>query len=260
MPELPEVETLCRQLRQRIINVEIEGTFVLDSKLGTLDSLKAQRIVSVSRRGKRIVLELDNGKGLEIHLRMTGRLLWQERGEKPPPHSRFILDMSSGQVIIVDPRRFATLSVVFLDAARESAVVDALNPGCAEVLIAEGRNRRRPLKSFLMDQQIIEGIGNIYACEILYRVALSPWRKTASLSPDDWRNVEDTMLAVLSQAIDCRGTSISDWRDLFGNKGEYQRELRVYGREGKKCLRCGGLVHRERLLGRGTWFCPDCQT
>jgi len=259
MPELPEVETLCRQLRQRIINVEIEGTSVLDSKLGTLDNLKAQRIVSVSRRGKRIVLELDNGKGLEIHLRMTGRLLWQERGEKPPPHSRFILDMSSGQVIVVDPRRFATLSVVFLDVARESAVVDALNPGCVEVLIEKSRNRMRSVKSFLMDQQIISGIGNIYACEILYRVGFSPRRKAADLSPADWRCVESAMVAVLSKAIECRGTSISDWRDLFGREGEYQKELLVYGREGEVCQRCGGIIQRERFLGRGTWFCPDCQ-
>jgi len=88
---------------------------------------------------------------------------------------------------------------------------------------------------------------------------LSPRRETAGLSPDDWRNVEKAIGAVLKKAIDCRGTSISDWRDLFGNKGEYQKELLVYGREGQKCPRCGERVHRERLLGRGTWFCPGCQ-
>jgi len=259
MPELPEVETLCRQLRQRIINVEIEGTSVLDSKLGTLENLKGQRIVSVSRRGKRIVLGLDNGKGLEIHLRMTGRLLWQEKRGDLPPHSRFVLDLSSGTVIVVDPRRFATLSVR-VDATPDCAVVDALSSGCRDVLIAAGRNRTRSLKSFLMDQQIIGGIGNIYACEILFRAGLSPLRQAASLSPDDWRRVQGAMVAVLSRAIDCRGTSISDWRDLFGREGEYQKELRVYGREGKKCRRCDGVVRRERLLGRGTWFCPNCQT
>jgi len=259
MPELPEVETLCRQLRQRIINVEIEGTSVLDSKLGTLENLKGQRIVSVSRRGKRIVLGLDNGKGLEIHLRMTGRLLWQEKGEKPLPHSRFILDISSGRVIVVDPRRFATLSLI-ADSAQGGAGADALSPECAEVLIEKGRNRMRSVKSFLMDQQIISGIGNIYACEILYRVGFSPRRKTSDLVPDDWRRIERVMFAILSRAIDCRGTSISDWRDLFGREGEYQKELRVYGREGKKCRRCDGVVRRERLLGRGTWFCPNCQT
>jgi len=128
------------------------------------------------------------------------------------------------------------------------------------VLIAAGRNRTRSLKSFLMDQQIIGGIGNIYACEILFRAGLSPLRQAASLSPDDWRRVQGAMVAVLSRAIDCRGTSISDWRDLFGREGEYQKELRVYGREGKKCRRCDGVVRRERLLGRGTWFCPNCQT
>jgi len=259
MPELPEVETLCRQLRTRIINEKIEGTFLLDSKLKMPDNLKGRRVVFANRRGKRILLGLNNGRRLEIHLRMTGRLLWQEAGTEPPPHSRFVLDFSSSRLIIVDPRRFATLSLLE-DEPQGAEVLDALSPGSAEVLSTEGRNRRRPLKSFLMDQQIIGGIGNIYACEILYQVGLSPWRRTASLSPADWRNIEDAMATVLSRAIDCRGTSISDWRDLFGNKGEYQKELRVYGREGEKCLRCGGTVSRERLLGRGTWFCSDCQT
>jgi formamidopyrimidine-DNA glycosylase len=259
MPELPEVETLCRQLRTTVIDAKIEGTFILDGKLEMPANLKGRRVVSANRRGKRIVLGLSHGRRLEIHLRMTGRLLWQEAGTEPPPHSRFILDLSSGRMTIVDPRRFATLSLIE-DGTPGEGVVDALSPGCAEVLIAEGRNRTRPLKSFLMDQQILGGIGNIYACEILHQVGLSPWRKTASLLPDDWRKIENAMRMVLSQAIDCRGTSISDWRDLFGNKGEYQKELRVYGREGEKCLRCDGIVRRERLLGRGTWFCPNCQT
>ncbi|SEM38818.1 formamidopyrimidine-DNA glycosylase [Syntrophus gentianae] len=258
MPELPEVETLCRQLRTKIIGLEITGTFILDGKIEMPGNLKGQRVISVNRRGKRIVIGMDNGKSLEIHLRMTGRLIWQETRAVPPPHSRFVFDLSSNQVMLVDPRRFATLSLRE-EAIKQDEVVDALAPGCAEFLIAEGRNRRRPLKSFLMDQQIIEGIGNIYACEILHRVGLSPWRETASLSPDDWREMEKAMGTVLSKAIDCRGTSISDWRDLFGNKGDYQNELRVYSREGVTCLRCGGIIHRKRLLGRGTWFCPGCQ-
>jgi len=146
-----------------------------------------------------------------------------------------------------------------VDATSECAVVDALSSGCRDVLIAAGRNRTRSLKSFLMDQQIIGGIGNIYACEILYRVGFSPRRKTSDLVPDDWRRIERVMFAILSRAIDCRGTSISDWRDLFGRKGEYQKELLVYGREGEECPRCGGIIQRERILGRGTWFCPGCQ-
>jgi len=260
MPELPEVETLCRQLRQRVPHAKIKGTFILDSKLGKLDNLKGRGIASVTRLGKRIVFGLDDGRSLEIHLRMTGRLLWQEKpdiGEKPP-HSRFILDLTPGRIIIVDPRRFATLSLV-ADVAKGNAAVDALKPGCPEALKEKGCNRSRSIKSFLMDQSIIGGIGNIYACEILYRAGLNPLRRTADLTSEDWRRVESAMVEVLSKAVVCRGTSISDWRDLFGCKGEYQKELRVYGREGKKCPHCGGIIQRVRLLGRGTWFCPNCQ-
>lgn len=258
MPELPEVETLCRQLRSKILSSRIAGMSILDSRLQLPEHVKGQRVSSVTRRGKWIVIELDDGKRLEIHLRMTGRLLWQEKEATLPMHCRLVFDLCSHQVVIVDPRRFATLSLVAGGEGPDGAV-DALAPGCAETLIAKACKRRRPLKSFLMDQGIIRGIGNIYACEILYRTGLSPRRETAGLSPDDWRNVEKAIGAVLKKAIDCRGTSISDWRDLFGNKGEYQKELLVYGREGQKCPRCGERVHRERLLGRGTWFCPGCQ-
>lgn len=260
MPELPEVETLCRQLRQRMIHAKIEDSVLLDTRLGMRDNLKGRRVVSVMRRGKRIILELDNGRALELHLRMTGRLLWQERqetGEKPP-HSRFILDLSCGRVIIVDPRRFATLSLVE-HAVPEDPVADALDPGCAETLREKGRGRSRSIKSFLMDQRIIGGIGNIYACEILHRARLNPRRRTDGLSVGDWRRIGAAMTAVLTRAVDCRGTSVSDWRDLFGRKGEYQEKLRVYGRDGKKCPRCHGTILRTRLLGRGTWFCPNCQ-
>jgi len=257
MPELPEVETLCRQLRQKIIDATINGASILDPKLGRLDDLKGRRVISVARWGKWMILGLDDRRGLEIHLRMTGRLLWQETGEIPP-HSRFVLDTSAGRVILVDPRRFATLALL-ADPSRETAV-DALSPGNAEILMVKGRNRKRPIKSFLLDQQIIGGIGNIYACEILYRAGISPWRRTADLSSEDWQKVEREMAAVLSKAVDCRGTSISDWRDLLGRKGKYQEELLVYGRKGAQCPHCGGIIRRERLLGRGTWFCPNCQT
>ncbi len=258
MPELPEVETLCRQLRQKILAARIEGTSVLDGKLGGLEDLKGTRVISVARRGKGIVLELDEGRELALHLRMTGRLLWQEGGEPLPPHSRFILEFSSGRIVLVDPRRFATLAVGSATPRRKTAT-DALSPECVDALIAKSSRRRCSVKSLLLDQQVIGGIGNIYVCELLFRAGISPCRQAAELSPDEWRRVGEAAAAILSRAIDCRGTSISDWRDLFGRPGEYQEELRVYSREGRPCHRCRGTIRRERLLGRGTWFCPNCQ-
>jgi formamidopyrimidine-DNA glycosylase len=110
-----------------------------------------------------------------------------------------------------------------------------------------------------MDQKVIAGIGNIYACEILHRAAINPLREACSLSRDDWRDVTKAAEAVLTRAVECRGTSISDWRDLFGQPGLFQHELAAYGREGDPCPRCGKIIVRRRLSGRGTWFCPSCQ-
>ena len=123
--------------------------------------------------------------------------------------------------------------------------------------IAQGG--RLCVKSFIMDQRYLAGIGNIYACEILYQTKISPWRSANDLTIDQWELIGETTRSILEKAIACRGTTISDWRDLFGREGEYQNYLQVYGREGGKCPRCGGEIQRRKINGRGTYFCPTCQ-
>jgi formamidopyrimidine-DNA glycosylase len=110
-----------------------------------------------------------------------------------------------------------------------------------------------------MDQRRLAGIGNIYACEILHQARLDPWRRVDSLSYAEWEGIGDAAGKILTQAIACRGTSVSDWRDLFGEEGEHQHYLLVYGREDTDCYRCGGKIQRRKLNGRGTYFCPSCQ-
>ena len=258
MPELPEVETLCRQLRRAIAGREILSVEILDPRLGAVDGLVGRKITAVTRQGKAVEIELDNDARLLLHLRMTGKMQWQSASRELPPHTRFIIAFSHGRLLCIDPRRFATLAIT-ADGSSQAFVKDPLHDFRIEELHKIARVKKLPVKSFLMDQRWIAGIGNIYACEILHEVSVSPWRPVSGVSLREWRKIERATKEILEKAITCRGTTVSDWRDLFGRKGEYQHELKVYDREGLPCLRCHGIIQRLRLSGRGTYFCPTCQ-
>jgi len=259
MPELPEVETLCRQLKPIILNEEILGMEILDSRLGTIDGLVGKKITSVARYGKALEIRLDSGTSLLLHLRMTGILQWDSDQRTLPPHTRFVMIFSTGRLLCIDPRRFATLTLQDSRISKSSAT-DPSQDFLISQLWEIVRVKKLPVKSFLMDQRIIGGIGNIYACEILYEVSINPWRRVCSLSRPELERIAEVTKEILNRAIACRGTTVSDWRDLFGRKGEYQHELKVYNREGLPCLRCHRSIQRLRLSGRGTYFCPSCQT
>ena len=262
MPELPEVETLCRQLKQVILDKEIRGIEILDPKLTAGEGIVGRRVLSIARQGKVMEIKLDDGDGITIllHLRLTGRLLWQGDNNFPFPHTRFTISFLQGRLDCIDSRRFATLSV---QKTRNSdfatSVVEPLKDFCASRLWEMARRRKVPVKSFLMDQRFIAGIGNIYASEILYEAFVNPWQKTDSLSPAKWQKIEEATTSILNRAIACRGTTVSDWRDLFGRKGEYQHYLKVYARQGCPCPRCQAAIQFMHLSGRGTYFCPTCQ-
>jgi formamidopyrimidine-DNA glycosylase len=257
MPELPEVETLCRQLRKTIVGQTLLKTVTLDNKLSDFPELMDRRVLSVHRRGKNIILSFHDGQVLAVHLRMTGRLLWQEAETEMPPYTRFIMLFSTGRISFIDPRRFLTLS-------RKSTSPGVCGPDPLEgidplYLTARSQSRKVPVKSFLLDQAVIAGIGNIYACEILHRAKIAPTRPACGLTEREWQQILDATDAVLKKAIDCRGSSISDWRDFQGDKGAFQHELVVYNRAGLPCPRCGEIIARLSLGGRGTYFCPGCQ-
>jgi formamidopyrimidine-DNA glycosylase len=258
MPELPEVETLCRQLKQTIVGAIVQELVILDAKLGHVGSVAGRRVRSVERQGKFLLIRLDKGLTLHLHLRMSGRLLWHRPPDELPAHSRFMIRFPQGSLVCVDPRRFATLA---LDDPKDrtAPIPDPLKAINASILQETARGRQAPVKSFLLNQAVVAGIGNIYACEILHEAFVSPWRKAGSLSPAEWRKIARAGRNILRKATDCRGTSISDWRDLYGEKGEYQFHLAVYGRQGLPCPRCGGTVRRMAISGRGTWHCATCQ-
>ncbi len=256
MPELPEVETLCRQLRKAIVGRIIVGSRIVDRKLDHVQTLAGERVDAVSRRGKRMIWSLSGGRCLAFQLRMTGRFFWVE-GEALPPHTRFILEFDSGRLALSDPRRFATIE--HIPPPPESAVADGLSPLDAKTLYAAARKRTLPVKSFLMDQKTVSGIGNIYASEILHAARVAPRRPACSLKPADWERVAGATSEILQRAVECRGTSVSDWQDLFACRGEYQDHLRVYGRAGCACPGCGQTLRRDVIAGRSTFFCPRCQ-
>ena len=256
MPELPEVETLCRQLQKKVCGSPISATEVYDDKLAGIKNLKAGKVAGIERKGKTIEIRLDDGRSILIHLRMTGRLLWQESSQRPK-HGRWRVSFKDGNVFLVDPRRFATVKIERTRA--EKIQNDLLNSFDEKTFLEKQAQRKVNVKTLLMDPKAVAGIGNIYACEILHRSGISPLRQASTLSREEWKKVFGNAKRILKKGIEKRGTSISDWRDLYGRQGENQHELKAYGQERKICSICGGKICRIKQGGRSTFYCPDCQ-
>jgi len=256
MPELPEVETLCRQLRRKIRGCPITASAVYDKKLSEIKNQAGRTVTNVKRNGKTLEISLDNGEAIYIHLRMTGRLLWQ-KGNAFPPHTRWKISFANGNALLIDPRRFATVNV----SAKRPAdgKLDIFRSFDLDAFLTRHSRRRTNIKTILMDQNAISGIGNIYACEILHQMGINPEKPPGDLQKGDWEKLFAAARQILKKAIACRGTSISDWRDLTGRKGKNQHELKVYGREGQPCFNCDTPICRKKQNGRSTFFCPDCQ-
>ncbi len=260
MPELPEVETLRRQLFREIRGKRIRALAVYDVKLGPAPNLEGRKIENVRRQGKFLEIALDDGSVLRLHLRMTGRLFRRDtvEGADLPTHARFRLVLEDCEIIGVDPRRFATLTLEQPDRPRPSGPDLLKNPDPSAFQRA-ARRRHLASKAFLLDQAVFPGMGNIYACEILHSAAVDPRRPASEVTWEEWETIGRETRRILNLAVRCRGTSVSDWRDLHGRTGEFQHHLCVYGRAGMPCPRCGSGIERITLGGRGTWFCAGCQ-
>ena len=256
MPELPEVETLCRQLQTRIAGKKILSTKVCDHKLDGIGNVRGLRVLGVCRRGKTVEMRLEGGQCIIIHLRMSGRLFWRT-GRCRESHTRWRITLEGGGIDLVDPRRFATVRVI--SDPPEALTNDLMGSFDFRKFLQSQAGRRIHVKTLLMDPKAIAGIGNIYACEILHAAGISPLRPAASLGESEWKKIFRQARRILRKAIAGRGTSISEWRDLYGCPGENQKELKVYGREGEDCVRCGGIIVRIRQGGRSTFYCPRCQ-
>lgn len=275
MPELPEVETIARGLDQRIAGDVIESVW-LGSKPEPLKSsaeeiagtLEAKKITSVRRVGKHIVFELapsaKNADGRQsskeaqwiVHLGMTGSLRVSPPDAELEKHTHAVVRLASGRELrFIDPRRFGRLSVIekFHAPGAEPLQISF------EDFAALFRGRKTPIKSALLNQKLLSGVGNIYADEALFRAKIRPRRRAASLNRDELRRLHAALKKVLKEAIQAGGSSISDYVDANGDKGFFQLKHRVYGREGKPCLVCKTPIKRIVIAGRSSHYCPHCQ-
>ena len=262
MPELPEVETFVRRLRPAVGST-IVSVAVLDERLG-LDGegLVGARIVSIERRGKNVLFDLDGTGQLAIHLRMSGRLRL-ERAEIEIPYTRLVLGLDSGRFIyFVNPRRLGT-AVLHKGGFAANLGPDPLDVSFTADGFAElASTSRAPIKTFLMDQRRIAGVGNIYAAESLWRAGIAPHRPANSLTSDEARALHESLVGVLTEAIDQLGTTlgsgVSDYRPSPSEIGAFKNSLLVYAREGEGCTRCGTPIERAVHGGRSTYHCPNC--
>lgn len=282
MPELPEVETIARGLAKRITGDVIESVW-LGQKKEPLKSpareiagaLEKSRIAAVRRMGKHIVFDLDrvasaNGRkprrGTKeskqskaqwiVHLGMTGSLRICEPQTEVAKHTHAILKLSSGRELrFVDPRRFGRLSV---SSQFDAAGVEPLEVDL-ERFVSLFRGRKTPIKSALLNQKLLRGVGNIYADESLFRAGLRPRRRASTITSDQLRKLFLAVKEVLTEAIALGGSSISDYVDAEGEEGFFQLQHRVYGREGEPCLVCKTPIKRVVIAGRSSHYCPKCQ-
>lgn len=269
MPELPEVETVVRELRERLPGRTITKAVVTSADMyrrgsGDVSALAGARVSAVERRGKAIVVHCEGKRGaidMAVHLGMTGQLLFTARSEEkaqPHLHARWGF-LGGAELRLVDPRRFGFVLVGSPDAVRESLAIgpDALTITHAE-LAAALRGRRAPVKSLLLDQRVVAGLGNIYVDESLFLARVHP----LTLGDRAARHAGPILAAarrVLLRAIDARGTTLRDYRRPDGSTGEFKMKLRVYGREGERCVRCRARIRKIEVAQRGTHLCPRCQ-
>ncbi len=259
MPELPEVETIVRGLRKTVTGSTVEKLQVIDPRISLPEKkIIGKRISTVERRGKYIVFKLSPSGSLIFHLRMSGRLLRVcPAGEGK--YSRLVLHLDTGVLRFVNPRKLGTVEFAD-DGFPHELGVDPLSSEFTERRLKSLlKTSRMPIKSFLMDQRKIAGLGNIYSAEALWRARIGPWRAAAAIPFKEARALHDGIVSVLQEAIEHMGTTFSDYRDSEGNRGDFQRFLSVYGREGEPCPRCGAGIERVKQAGRSTYFCPGCQ-
>ena len=275
MPELPEVETVRRDLSRLVCGSVVAGVKLLREEMlvggtprGLKRALQGATITEIGRQGKALILRFSSGYSLIVHFRMTGQLYPVGPDEKLPQHTRTVLRLEDGRRLVhVDVRALGTLELVKTESESKAASLANIGPDAwtappgIEELCAALARRECAIKVFLLDQKPMSGIGNIYACEILHRARIAPDAPSNQIARSEVRRLLAAMKRVLAEAIESRGTTISDYLTGTGEAGGYQDRLRVYGREGEKCMRrgCSGEIARTVQGQRSTYYCPVCQ-
>ena len=281
MPELPEVETVCRGLSPVLEAAVIEDVVIrqfflrIPIPMDFRERLASRRIINVRRRAKYILIELSDGGVIIGHLGMSGRITIYRLGDEVPPptrHDHLDLIIKGGAIIrYSDPRRFGLITHTFTQVLSEHVLLRKLGPDpldsefSGEVLAARLKGRKTSIKSALLDQKILAGLGNIYICESLFRSRISPKRKAENVRGIRASKLVRAVKHVLNEAIDAGGSSLRDHMQPDGTLGYFQKKFQVYGREGKPCLNCNcdvdstGGIKRIVQAGRSTFYCPRKQ-
>jgi formamidopyrimidine-DNA glycosylase len=273
VPELPEVETVRAQLAPVLTGRTLRSVVIADERLTrphdpgqVAAQLAGERVAAVDRRGKYVVVRFESGLVLLVHLRMTGSFLITSGGELPEdPHRRAVVSLDDGtDVAYRDVRRFGTWLLL-----EEDELVPYLGARLGheplggrfttEQLRRRLAGRRAPVKAALLDQRTAAGLGNIYADEALWYAGVHPLRPAGSLDAAEVAAVRTGLRRALRVGIKRQGATLSDYRTPNGGRGTMQDEFKVYGREGEPCLRCGTVIVKTRVAGRGTSYCPGCQ-
>jgi formamidopyrimidine-DNA glycosylase len=274
VPELPEVETIRSRLAPGLTGRRLDSVEIRDPRLTRPEpqelvaaALEGERIADVRRRGKYLVVVLESGRHLLVHLRMTGSVLHPApEGWESDPHVRAVVRLDDGSdVLYRDVRRFGTWDLLEEGeleeyfAARRLGVEPLGRAFTAAELGRALRGRRAPVKAALLDQRAVAGVGNIYADEALWYARIHPRSPAGSLGEDEVAALREGVRKALRLGISRQGATLRDYRGADGRRGRMQREFRVYGREGEPCERCGTPIAKTRVAGRGTWYCPACQ-
>lgn len=283
MPELPEVETIKKELELKIKgktikNVEVLWKGTLNVSVNKFIALvKDAKVLGVSRRAKIIVVALSNGYSLIVHLKMTGQLIYISKisdgglkailADPAYKYVRLIFFFAGSDALVFnDLRKFGYIKIVPEDKVQELLTGEKFGPEPLgkdftlekfEGILKKYPKRR--IKQLLMDQTVIAGIGNIYADEICFYAKVMPTRQASSLTDKEIRGIYEGIKKILARAIELRGSSVENYVDVSGKRGDYVKELRVYDREGEKCFLCPGKIKRIKLGGRSAHFCPKCQ-
>jgi len=273
MPELPEVEVIRRGLQnhlpgRKILNITagIKKLRLSMPRKNLKKYILGARVKSVDRRAKFLLIAMDNGADLIVHLGMTGRLGIFPAGAPKSKHDHLRLQLDNNmQLRFSDIRRFGSIQVLPPGTDYSTTMLSNLGPeplGCSftsAYLQERAAGKSRPLKNFLMDSRIVAGIGNIYACEILFHAGVNPGKKISSLTAKEWTKVVDSSRHILQKAIESGGTTISDFVNESGRSGYFQLELQTYGKQGRPCNCCSTPIIKKTMAGRSTFFCPKCQ-
>lgn len=273
MPELPEVQTVASEMHVRLAKrTIIDVTILWPRTIGSPSEeefkagLQGVAITHVDRRAKYILIHLDGGAMLVVHLRMTGRISVDPATSPRDPHTRLVLHLQDGEEIrFADTRKFGRWSLVAAGEAMPLPSFAALGPEplseefTPAVFAERVKARRGGLKAALLDQRLVAGLGNIYVDEALFRAHIHPQRTLQSLDDSEILGLHGAIVAVLAQAVGRGGTTFSDYRTTWGREGGYGEELRVFRRTSQPCPTCGTPIERIVVAGRGTHFCPHCQ-